>query len=37
MSDEIREKILNAIEKNARIDLHDLAIMLGVLIWKKKR
>ena len=30
MSDEIREKILNAIEKNARIDLHDLAIMLGV-------
>ena len=30
MSDEIREKISNAIEKNARIDLHDLAIMLGV-------
>lgn len=26
----MREKILEAIEKNARIDLHDLAAMLGI-------
>ena len=26
----MREKILNLLEKNARIDIHDMAVMLGV-------
>ena len=26
----MREKILNLLEKNARIDIHDVAVMLGV-------
>jgi len=29
MSSEIRERVLDVIEKNARIDLHDLAVMLN--------
>ena len=40
----MREKILNMLEKNSRIDIKDMAVMLGIsepevanesLIWKK--
>ena len=40
----MREKILNMLEKNSRIDIHDLAILLGesevavaneIATWKK--
>ena len=30
MNDLMREKILRNLESNSRIDLHDLAIMMGV-------
>ena len=28
----MREKILNMLEKNSRIDLKDMAVMLGMII-----
>ena len=30
----MREKILNMLEKNSRIDLKDMAVMLGMTEWK---
>ena len=30
MNENIRERILKHLEENSRIDLHDLAVMLGI-------